>query len=856
MPCYVTRMGNSTTVGNSTPHSQDSPKGDSRAQAYAVDRLLDAVPQDGLSPRDGGGPERPPSPRFVGEAVLSTLPAVPSGSETLPGIVPEGNSESDAERVPSSTVLTVRRYVPSEKLTDTTAQMSDMRRRSGSLLLTGSPESEIGDDSHIHWLVDTGDASELRSVLSMERPSPEQLRSGPYASMLYFAARAGHVEVMSVVFEWFGEGCLEWTGPLSGSYALHTAACRGHHKAVVWLLVRHGSVARAFDVRKLRNKYGETPLDVCTRQAKAHPDCLRVMEAFLSCESSLEKTFVPVTHVAAGASRSHDSKWARRMVMSSLIGDYNLLFDREDVSGEELCNGILREGSEFLSSFPSYSDWVVLRSEIPQEAGSNLWARHPTPEQIEARLKEAYLNGSEEELYNAAIQVFTLESFVSRSVNAALCSSSSDAEARFHLRPYVWLLHSAVRRLTETMPHRGPCYCSFSLSAELQGKYAPQQDERRNLISMEGLLLCTASAEKAVLRLQLLQHNTLLLIKPGNANDPRCCGAKISHISAYPNEEEVLFCPGQQLRLRRFEKLRVKELHERLGLPAPSHSKNHRVCFVELEAVDEFWSLAGDFFIDGSGADYEKQILQNRLEDDARIYGASSCEVAKSQDTMAKLLKTKGNLSEAEALFEHALKIRKRLLGDDHPDVAVSLGNIAELHRVQGKYADARPLYEEALRICRRQGPEHHVTLAATLTCLATLHRNQGEYSAAEPLLQEALGVQKQQLGDSHTEVAVILCSLAGLYREQRKYTAAEPLYEECLRIRKLQFGHDHPSVVSCLNDLAYLYRAMGNRAAAERVGQESSKIRRQGLDASQCTLNVAAGSRQAPSRGRCCLMM
>eukprot|EP00906_Rhabdomonas_costata_P020401 RCo029691 len=848
MPCYVTRMGNSTTVGNSTPHSQDSPKGDSRAQAYAVDRLLDAVPQDGLSPRDGGGPERPPSPRFVGEAVLSTLPAVPSGSETLPGIVPEGNSESDAERVPSSTVLTVRRYVPSEKLTDTTAQMSDMRRRSGSLLLTGSPESEIGDDSHIHWLVDTGDASELRSVLSMERPSPEQLRSGPYASMLYFAARAGHVEVMSVVFEWFGEGCLEWTGPLSGSYALHTAACRGHHKAVVWLLVRHGSVARAFDVRKLRNKYGETPLDVCTRQAKAHPDCLRVMEAFLSCESSLEKTFVPVTHVAAGASRSHDSKWARRMVMSSLIGDYNLLFDREDVSGEELCNGILREGSEFLSSFPSYSDWVVLRSEIPQEAGSNLWARHPTPEQIEARLKEAYLNGSEEELYNAAIQVFTLESFVSRSVNAALCSSSSDAEARFHLRPYVWLLHSAVRRLTETMPHRGPCYCSFSLSAELQGKYAPQQDERRNLISMEGLLLCTASAEKAVLRLQLLQHNTLLLINPGDANDPRCCGAKISHISAYPNEEEVLFCSGQHFRLKGVEIMTFSKACSRLCVLGGCCDEVQQVCVVELEAVDEFWRFAPDLFVDDGNTQDIVQLLESRLAADIRMHRDCYSEVARVQDTMARILESKGMLAEAEVLFTESLKIRKQHLGEEHPEVAVSMSNLADVHRVQGRYSAAGPLYEESLRIFNQSRIGDQSKRAATMCNLATLYRNQGKFSAAEPLFQEALRVRKQELGSNHPEVAVVLSSLAGLYRDQQKYSAAELLYEECLKIRRLHCGRDHPSVVSCMNNLALVYRAQGKRWAADRLTGETSRIRGQGVRPT----STSPGS----SDSRCCSFM
>ena len=43
--------------------------------------------------------------------------------------------------------------------------------------------------------------------------------------------------------------------------------------------------------------------------------------------------------------------------------------------------------------------------------------------------------------------------------------------------------------------------------------------------------------------------------------------------------------------------------------------------------------------------------------------------------------------------------MRKRLLGEEHPDVALSLNNLAALYESQGRYTEAEPLYQKALKM-------------------------------------------------------------------------------------------------------------------------------------------------------------
>eukprot|EP00906_Rhabdomonas_costata_P002583 RCo004055 len=318
-----------------------------------------------------------------------------------------------------------------------------------------SPPEAAGCDERgtvrapIFQAIETGDAEGLHAVLLREQPSPEQLQSEPYGSMMYFSARSGHVHVISTVFAWCGEGCLDWVEPVTGCQPLHVAAERGHHRAVAWLLAHHRQ--RSFDVWKLRNTLGDSPVDICVTKSSKHPECLRVMETFVEAEAAMgDKSSLRSSGIASF--KVNPRNLAHSLSISTLFGDRNLGFSRELTSVEKLCGGVMQEGSVFLEGETAYTAWLKLRDQLVTERGS-FWARHPTPEQVSYRLREAYESVDDEKLYDVALQLYTAESFLYRSVNAVLTNRHASSDA--HIAPFVWLLHTATKRLAQRAPHTG-----------------------------------------------------------------------------------------------------------------------------------------------------------------------------------------------------------------------------------------------------------------------------------------------------------------------------------------------------------------------------------------------------------------
>ena len=223
-------------------------------------------------------------------------------------------------------------------------------------------------------------------------------------------------------------------------------------------------------------------------------------------------------------------------------------------------------------------------------------------------------------------------------------------------------------------------------------------------------------------------------------------------------------------------------------------------------------------------------LYQRALRIWEQAYGPEHPLVASPLYYLADLYRDQGKYAEAEPLFQRALHIREQAYGLEHLLVAQPLNNLAILYREQGRYAEAEPLFQRTLRIRERQlGPEHP-DVASSLNGLANLYLEQGRYAEAEPLYQRALRIRERQLGPEHPQVTHPLTGLANLYSIQGKYTEAEPLYQRALRIREQQLGPEHPDVAYALTGLANLYREQGKYTEAEPLYQRALHIREEQL--------------------------
>jgi tetratricopeptide (TPR) repeat protein len=132
--------------------------------------------------------------------------------------------------------------------------------------------------------------------------------------------------------------------------------------------------------------------------------------------------------------------------------------------------------------------------------------------------------------------------------------------------------------------------------------------------------------------------------------------------------------------------------------------------------------------------------------------------------------------AEAEAFYQHSLRIREQVLGPDHPQVASPLNGLAILYKDQGKYAESEPLYQRALHIWELALGPDHPQVASPLNGLANLYKEQGKYVEAEPLYQRALHIWEQALGPDHPSTRTVVRHYADLLRKMGRESEATKL--------------------------------------------------------------------------------
>ena len=220
--------------------------------------------------------------------------------------------------------------------------------------------------------------------------------------------------------------------------------------------------------------------------------------------------------------------------------------------------------------------------------------------------------------------------------------------------------------------------------------------------------------------------------------------------------------------------------------------------------------------------DSAEALIELALERRRQIHGKEHTEVANSLNTLAKLLRYKGDYEAAEPLLRRALEMRRKLLGEEHAQVAESLHELATLLDRKGDYEIAESFFLQAIDMQRRLLGEEHLVVASSLNNLAVLKGKAGDYEAAEPLFRQALEIQQKLLGKEHPRIATNLDNLAVLLKSKGDFEGAGPLYREALEMRRQLLGEEHFLVAISLNNLAKFLKVTGDYEAAELLYRQS----------------------------------
>ncbi|MEU7615360.1 tetratricopeptide repeat protein [Micromonospora rifamycinica] len=192
----------------------------------------------------------------------------------------------------------------------------------------------------------------------------------------------------------------------------------------------------------------------------------------------------------------------------------------------------------------------------------------------------------------------------------------------------------------------------------------------------------------------------------------------------------------------------------------------------------------------------------------------------------------RGDLDQAEAIYQEVLGIRRRVLGDSHPDTLRSRHEFGWIASLLGRWAEAEQRYRDTLRDCLLHlGPDSRDTLT-TRHELAYAIARQGRIDEALPIFEDVLRDRRRILPDLAPQTLQTQHALAWITAKQGRWEQAEALYRQLLDLRQV-LETDHPHVLLTLHELAWTIARQGRRAEAESIYRHvlERRIRALGTD-------------------------
>ncbi len=265
-----------------------------------------------------------------------------------------------------------------------------------------------------------------------------------------------------------------------------------------------------------------------------------------------------------------------------------------------------------------------------------------------------------------------------------------------------------------------------------------------------------------------------------------------------------------------------------------------------LEAQPELQAL----LFDALGRSHEKlrrleearSLLERAVALRQERFGVQSAEAFESKRHLAAVLSRLGEHDRAETMYREVLAGQRALYAGDTPETATTLVELAHVLPYKGRSTDAIALFEEAIAIRRRTLGTGHTSVADVLDVLSNLVRA-NDPGRAKILLREALTIRQAALGNDDPRVAGTLLRLGDIaWTEDGDYEEAEQLLRRALEIQRRAYGDAHLSMIHGLHSLASIRGATGRYAEAEAFYREALQIERQVLGPDNSSVGETLG--------------
>ncbi|HTJ24129.1 MAG TPA: tetratricopeptide repeat protein [Gemmatimonadaceae bacterium] len=219
-------------------------------------------------------------------------------------------------------------------------------------------------------------------------------------------------------------------------------------------------------------------------------------------------------------------------------------------------------------------------------------------------------------------------------------------------------------------------------------------------------------------------------------------------------------------------------------------------------------------------------ILQRAIAIRRALRPGNPAELAAALGQMSELLLRLGRYAAADSVARQALELQQRTLGRENPAVAGTLHQIASIAIYLGRLQVAERSQREALAVSQQAFGENDSLTAERQLQLGAIFRREGRMADAEREFRGGLASLSRALGPDNPQVADAMMALAYLLDEVRgRYAEADTLYRRAIQIRRRAFGETHPLFAASLLDYAELMSRRGDRAAAVLPARQAVDI-------------------------------
>jgi len=224
--------------------------------------------------------------------------------------------------------------------------------------------------------------------------------------------------------------------------------------------------------------------------------------------------------------------------------------------------------------------------------------------------------------------------------------------------------------------------------------------------------------------------------------------------------------------------------------------------------------------------------LRAALETNQKLYGDENAQTVTNYQALASLALNKGDLVQAESLYQKVLPIYRKQKKEgtivNAGVLAAALNDYALILRNQGRVGEAEPLLREGVELSSQVPPTYHNLVSTMRTNLALMRADQGDFDEAEKLHRITISEDRLIPGRERLELAHALRGLGDVLIVKGHLNEAESVLSEAEELYRKLVGDLFPNQAFTFHSEAYLFYLKGDYQPAEKYVNKAIEISNQ----------------------------